>query len=52
LPRCAGREDVILAVSERVNLEGAGVRHEDIPARVVWFKDHVLPKAVLAVLEG
>jgi predicted nuclease of restriction endonuclease-like RecB superfamily len=50
--RRAGREDVILAVSERVNLEGAGVRHEDIPARVVWFKDHVLPKAVLAVLEG
>jgi predicted nuclease of restriction endonuclease-like RecB superfamily len=50
--RRAGREDVILAVSERLNLEGAGIRREDLPARVVWFKDRVLPQAVLAVLEG
>ncbi len=50
--RRAGREDVILAVSERLNLERAGVRREDLPARVVWFKDRVLPQAVLAVLEG
>jgi uncharacterized protein len=48
----AGRQDLILAVSERLNLERAGVRREDIPVRVVWFKDRVLPKAVLAVLEG
>jgi len=50
--RRAGRQDLILAVSERLNLEGAGVKREDIPARVVWFKDRVLPKAVLDVLEG
>ena len=50
--RRAGREDVILAVSERLNLERAGVKREDLPARVVWFKDRVLPQAVLAVLEG
>ena len=50
--RRAGREDVILAVSERLNLERAGVRREDMPARVVWFKDRLLPKAVLAVLEA
>jgi uncharacterized protein len=50
--RRAGREDVILAVSERLNLERAGVRREDLPTRVVWFKDRVLPKAVLDVLEG
>jgi predicted nuclease of restriction endonuclease-like RecB superfamily len=50
--RRAGREDVILAVSERLNLERAGVKRDDIPARVVWFKDRVLPQAVLAVLEG
>ena len=50
--RRAGREDVILAVSERLNLERAGVKRDDIPARVVWFKDRLLPKAVLAVLEG
>jgi uncharacterized protein len=48
--RRAGREDILLAVSERLNLERAGVRREDIPARVVWFKDRVLPKAVLDVL--
>jgi len=50
--RRAGRQDVILAVSERLNLERAGVRHADLPARVVWFKDRLLPQAVLAVLEG
>jgi uncharacterized protein len=50
--RRAGRQDLILAVSERLNLEGAGVKREDIPVRVVWFKDRVLPKAVLDVLEG
>ena len=50
--RRAGRSDLILAVSERLNLERAGVRREDLPARVVWFKDRVLPQAVLAVLEG
>jgi uncharacterized protein len=50
--RRAGRQDLILAVSERLNLERAGVRREDLQARVVWFKDRVLPQAVLAVLEG
>jgi uncharacterized protein len=50
--RRAGREDLILAVSERLNLERAGVPRDDLPARVVWFKDRVLPKTVLAILEG
>jgi predicted nuclease of restriction endonuclease-like RecB superfamily len=50
--RRAGRSDLILAVSERLNLERAGVKREDLPPRVVWFKDRVLPQAVLAVLEG
>lgn len=50
--RRAAREDVILAVSERLNLEKAGVDLRDLPARVVWFKDRVQPKAVLKVLEG
>jgi uncharacterized protein len=50
--RRAGRADVILAVSERLNLARAGVRRDDIPARVVWFKDRLLPQTVLAVLEG
>ena len=50
--RRAGREDVILAISERLNLERAGVKRDDIPARVVWFKDRLLPQAVLDMLEG
>jgi predicted nuclease of restriction endonuclease-like RecB superfamily len=45
--RRAGRHDLILAISERLNLERAGVKTEELPARVVWFKDRVLPKAVL-----
>jgi uncharacterized protein len=49
--RRAARADVILAVSERLNLERAGIKRNDIPVRVVWFKDRLLPKAVLDVLE-
>jgi predicted nuclease of restriction endonuclease-like RecB superfamily len=47
----AGRDDLILAVSERLNLEKAGVKVQDTPAQIVWFKDQLLPKTVLAVLE-
>jgi predicted nuclease of restriction endonuclease-like RecB superfamily len=50
--RRAGRQDLILAVSERLNLERAGVKRQDIPARVVWFKDRVLPQGVLDALEA
>ncbi|MBD1843206.1 DUF790 family protein [Cyanobacteria bacterium FACHB-63] len=49
--RQSGRDDLILAVSERLNLEKAGVKVSDTPARIVWFKDQLLPKAVLEVLE-
>lgn len=49
--RQSGRDDLILAVSERLNLEKAGVKIADTPARIVWFKDQLLPKAVLEVLE-
>ncbi|MEH2418096.1 DUF790 family protein [Nostoc sp.] len=49
--RRAGREDLILAISERLNLEKAGVKLNDVPARIVWFKDKLLPKAVLAVMD-
>ncbi len=48
--RQSGREDLILAISERLNLEKAGVDFRQTPARLVWFKDQLLPKAVLAVL--
>ncbi|BAY90017.1 hypothetical protein NIES37_41120 [Tolypothrix tenuis PCC 7101] len=50
--RRAGRDDLILAISERLNLEKAGVKLNDVPARIIWFKDKLLPKSVLAVMES
>ena len=44
-------DNLILAISERLNLEKAGVNVNDVPAKVVWFKDKLLPKSVLEVLE-
>lgn len=49
--RRAACNNLILAISERLNLEKAGVKLNDVPARIVWFKDKLQPKAVLAVLE-
>ncbi len=49
--RRAERDDLILAISERLNLEKAGVKLNDVPARIVWFKDKLLPKAVLSVMD-
>lgn len=47
----ANRHNLILAISERLNLEKAGVRLAEAPAKIVWFKEKLQPKAVLAVLE-
>ncbi len=49
--RRAECDNLILAISERLNLEKAGVKVSDVPARIVWFKDKLLPKAVLALIE-
>jgi predicted nuclease of restriction endonuclease-like RecB superfamily len=49
--RQSNRDDLILAISERLNLEKAGVDFRDTPARLVWFKDQLTPKAVLSVLD-
>jgi predicted nuclease of restriction endonuclease-like RecB superfamily len=49
--RQSERDDLILAVSERLNLEKAGVDISKTPAKVVWFKHKLSPKAVLAALE-
>lgn len=46
----ADRSDLILAISERLNLDKAGVNFSNTPARLVWFKDKLAPKAVLQVL--
>ncbi len=49
--RSSGCDNLILAISERLNLEKAGVKLDNVPAKIVWFKDKLLPKAVLAVIE-
>jgi uncharacterized protein len=47
----SGVDNLILAISERLNLGDAGVKLEKVLAKVVWFKDRIIPKDVLAVLE-
>ena len=43
--------NLILAVSERLNLDKAGVKFTNLPNRLIWFKNKLQPKAVLEVLE-
>ena len=50
--RRAECDNLILAISERLNLEKAGVKVSDVPARIMWFKDKLLPKPVLAVIDN
>jgi uncharacterized protein len=50
--RQSERDNLILAISERLNLEKAGVKVSDVPAQVIWFKDKLSPKAVLTVLQA
>lgn len=47
----AARSDLILAISQRLNLEKAGIQVNHLPVKVIWFKEKLLPQAVLAVLE-
>ncbi|WP_216322787.1 DUF790 family protein [Deinococcus aestuarii] len=51
LLRKSGRKDVIVCVSERLNLERAGVDPSDFDERLVWFKGVLNPKEVLALAE-
>ncbi len=48
--RRAESNNLILAISERLNLEKAGVKVTDVPAQIIWFKDKLVPKAVLEAL--
>lgn len=50
--RRAASNSLILAVSERLNLDKAGIKAADIPTKVVWFKNKLTPKAVLDCLEA
>ncbi|AFZ36914.1 protein of unknown function DUF790 [Stanieria cyanosphaera PCC 7437] len=49
--RRADANNLILAVSERLNLEKAGVKFTELPNRLIWFKDKLSPKVVLEILE-
>ncbi len=49
--RLAARNDLILAISERLSLDKAGVNLSQVSARVVWFKNKLTPKTVLDCLE-
>ncbi|MBZ8182542.1 DUF790 family protein [Oscillatoria salina] len=49
--RKSARDNLILAVSERLNLEKAGVKINEVPAKIVWFKNKLLPKSVLEIIE-
>lgn len=47
----SGVKNLILLISERLKLGEAGVKLEDVLAKIVWFKDRILPKDVLVLLE-
>jgi predicted nuclease of restriction endonuclease-like RecB superfamily len=49
--RRADLDNLILAVSERLNLDKAGIKFTDVPAKVIWFKDKLNPKSVLELLD-
>lgn len=45
-------DNLILAISERLNLEKAGVKFTDVPAKVIWFKEKLQPKQVLEIINN
>ena len=47
----SGVNNIILAISQKLNLEKAGVKVENVMAKIVWFKEKIIPKDVLAVLD-
>ncbi|TAE55784.1 MAG: DUF790 family protein [Nostocales cyanobacterium] len=48
--RRADCDNLILAISERLNLEKAGVKLDHVPAQIIWFKEKLLPKSVLEII--
>jgi predicted nuclease of restriction endonuclease-like RecB superfamily len=44
-------DNLILAISERLNLEKAGVKFTDTRAKIVWFKNKLNPTTILNLLE-
>ena len=50
--RNSDTNNLILAVSQRLNLEKAGVKFTELPNKLVWFKNKLQSKAVLEILEN
>ncbi|TAD79878.1 MAG: DUF790 family protein [Oscillatoriales cyanobacterium] len=46
----ANRNDWILAISDRLNLDKAGLDPQQLPAKIIWFKDRLAPNAVLEAI--
>ncbi len=44
-------QNLILAISERLNLAKSGINIKNVPAKIVWFKDKLQPKPLLNLLE-
>lgn len=49
--RKAEANNLILAISERLNLDKAGVKFSDTNAKIIWFTERLSPKAVLDLLD-
>lgn len=47
----SGVHNLILAISQRLNLEKAGVKVDAIKAKVLWFKEKIIPKDVLMLID-
>ena len=45
-------QNLILAISERLNLAKAGIDIKNVPAKIIWFKDKLQPKPLQTLLEG
>ena len=46
----ADRNNLILAVSERLNLQKAGINFNELPNQLIWFKNKLAPRDVLQIL--
>ncbi len=46
------RDDLILAISEKLNLEKAGLNADELPCKIVWFKHKLTPSAILKTLDS
>ena len=49
--RNGNTNNLIIAVSQRLNLEKAGVKFNDLPNKLIWFKNKLNAKAVLEILD-